>query len=258
MPKPTSKFKKTSPVADDLSYFGRSKQPLASLFFLVPLLIAYELGVMIFATDYTHGTAQQIYARSLLNWFFSWFGVTTHFLPGLLVVVLLLTLHLLSRARWRFEPRVYLVMAAESLVLAVPLFVLITIVGMSHSFARASGGASGGAPGSNWEAEIVFSIGAGIYEELLFRVIAIAIIHWLLVDWLEMEDIWGSMLTVFISAVLFAIYHFSSSNPFSFTKFLIYVLGGWYLAGVYVIRGFGIAAGTHAAYDLLVVAARMV
>jgi membrane protease YdiL (CAAX protease family) len=262
MPRKTSKPKNKPPAAADLTYWGWSKQPLASLIFLMPLLIAYELGVMIYATDYAHGTAQHIYARSLLSEFFAWFGVTTHFLPGLVVVVLLLSWHIVSGARWEWNPPLYLAMAAEALLLAVPLFVLMKFVGRHVELQALVPALAGRAPpgavaglGQAWQADLVFSIGAGIYEELLFRVIVIALVHWLLVDWLELDDLWGSLLTVLASAVLFALYHFSAQNPFTVTKCLLYMLGGLYLAGVYVIRGFGIAAGTHAAYDIFIVVA---
>jgi hypothetical protein len=261
MPRKTSKTKNQPPAAADLTYWGRSRQPLSSLIFLIPLLIAYELGVMIYATNYANGTEQQIYARTLLNEFFAWFGVTTHFLPGLIVVVLLLSCHIVSGAKWEWNPPLYLAMAAEALFLAGPLFVLMKFVGSHVQMQARAAALTGRAPpavGQTWQAELVFSIGAGIYEELLFRVIVIALLHWLLVDLLEVDDTLGSMLAVFVSALLFALYHFSpQQHPFSMGKCLLYMLGGLYLAGVYVIRGFGIAAGTHAAYDIFIVAAKL-
>ena len=252
------------------SYWVRSSRPLASLFFLAPLLVAYEMGVMIYATDYQHGVAQHIYARTLLAEFFEWFGIHVPFLAGLIVVVLLLTWHFVRRDPWDFEPSLYLVMAAEAVILAVPLLVLMVLAERQLVPAMAlqavggagipGGSAAGGVvlPANYWPAELVFSIGAGIYEELLFRVVAIAALHWLLVDVIELSEVWGATAAIGASAVLFALYHFAGPTPFSLVRCLLLTLGGFYLAAVYVLRGFGIAAGTHAMYDILVVALKAI
>lgn len=235
-------------------YWQQSQLPLASLFFLLPLIGLYELGTLIYATDRAQGTVRYIYARSLLRDFFEWFGVTGYYLPGLIVVVVLLTWHLAKRAPWRFEPRLYGVMWVESLLLALPLFVFMLALFRQPApqwMVLARDGGMGQA--TPWQAQMVFSIGAGIYEELLFRLIAIALLHMVLVDVLALPKEVGAAGAIGLSALAFALYHFSDRNPFDLGKCLFYTGAGIYLAGVYVLRGFGIVAGTHALYDVLVV-----
>ncbi|HBZ37567.1 MAG TPA: CPBP family intramembrane metalloprotease, partial [Balneola sp.] len=59
---------------------------------------------------------------------------------------------------------------------------------------------------------------------------------------------------VVLSAFLFSLVHYvgSMGDPFTFSSFAYRFLFGLMLNGIYVWRGFGIAAWTHALYDLLV------
>jgi len=287
---PKSAIRDSQPGFAD--YFHRSQQPLQALFFLLPLIVAYELGVLIYATRYADlitgtgviHTSQTLHikARLWLLGFFEWFGVGGYYLPGFIMVAALLGGHILRKDRWSLEPALYGWMGIESLLAALPLFVFgltfspapgipggrledLGLGGLASLQASslkpflaslAGNGLSGGGgfTGLSWQAEIVFSLGAGIYEELLFRLILIAALHALLVDWLKIPDLWGSTAAMVLSAVAFALYHFSQDNSFTFSLFGYYTIAGAYLACLYVGRGIGIAAGAHAFYDLLVVA----
>jgi hypothetical protein len=239
-------------------YWQRSQRPLSALIFLLPLILVYDLGVLRYATS--ESFTADIYARSLLRGFFRWFGVTGFYLPGFIVIAVLLAWHLAKRDPIRFEPRLYGLMWAESLLLSLPLFVLAVAMfrqPVTNWCLLAGGADAGGADAAAMElspqAKLVFSIGAGIYEELLFRLIAIALIHLVLVDIMALPEKVGAAGAIGVSAVSFALYHFSPANPFEWMKFFFYTTAGIYLAAVYVLRGFGIVAGTHALYDVLVV-----
>jgi membrane protease YdiL (CAAX protease family) len=106
----------------------------------------------------------------------------------------------------------------------------------------------------SWEAKLTVSIGAGIYEELVFRLMGIVLLYGLFVDMIGMGKITGSALAILLSSVAFAQAHFLPGTPFRWNLYLFFCLAGVYLAGVYIARGFGIAAGAHALYDVIVVA----
>lgn len=254
-----------TPTPDPLpSYWQRSRQPLQGLFFLLPMIVLYELGTLVYATDHANGVIRFIYARSLLSDFFELLGATGYYLPGLIVGIVLLSWHLVRGDPWRMEPRLYLSMWIEAVILALPLLVYALVlfrqpsqqaVGVDRVVAWLENLVSLrlAAGPDQWQTQLVFSIGAGIYEELLFRLIGIALLHLLLVDVLALPHRLGAAMAVFLSALAFALYHFSENNPFALTKCLFYVGAGIYFAAVYVIRGFGIVAGTHAVYDVIVV-----
>jgi len=230
-------------------YWELSQQPLQALFFLVPFIVLYEIGAVMYAHNI------DITARLMLRSFFEWFGVAGYYLPGLVVVVVLISWHFARKDPIRLEPKTYLFMAAESIAWALPLFVFFLLLARQPE--QAAGvpidlQSSTGEP--TWQARMVFSFGAGIYEELLFRLIAIALLHLLLVDVLGMAENWGAGGAIALSAVAFAFYHFTGGRAFEWGPFLQYTLAGVYFAGIYLFRGFGIVAGTHAFYDVMAVA----
>jgi membrane protease YdiL (CAAX protease family) len=121
---------------------------------------------------------------------------------------------------------------------------------MALQAAAAPGGGGGGPAGV--VPELVFSVGAGIYEELLFRLIAIGVIRLVLRRVMELSELAAVLWAVGGSSVAFAHYHFSGSSPFELGRFSQYFVAGLYLAAIYLTRGFGIAVGTHAFYDIIV------
>ncbi|MEM8781509.1 MAG: CPBP family intramembrane glutamic endopeptidase [Planctomycetota bacterium] len=247
------------------SYWERTQWPLQSLYFLLPLLIAYEIGAVWLANDGSD-RLPAIYAERLLGRFFELFGIGGVFLPGVLALVVLLCMHAVRKDPWRPEPKLYAGMALESLLWALPLFVLGTLV---------SGSPREGSDVAVWSGDawvlaalaqqtidhlpipfaqgVVFSIGAGIYEELMFRVIAIALVHVFLDDLLALPEHLGHWGAIVGSALLFAAYHFVGTEQFDPARFVFYALAGLYFAIIYVGRGFGIVAATHALYDVLAV-----
>lgn len=236
------------PARRPSGYFARSQQPLPSLALLLPLLIAYEAGALWYATP---TTGRQLSARSYLQEFLELFGAVGEYLPGLAVVVVLLAWHLVRRDRWKLEPGLYAGMAVESVALALPLLVFGLLIGPRQAEAMMLAGGIGAMP---WPAQIVFSIGAGIYEELVFRLVLIALVHMLLVDALGLAFRQGAFIAIFVSAALFALSHFNGGRPLAWTPFVFYFAAGLYFAFVYMLRGFGIVAATHALYDTFVVA----
>ena len=66
-----------------MGYFQKSQSPLTCLLFLIPLLIAYEVGTHFYATDWRHHTEQRIKAFELMQNFFTWFGATGKYLPAM-------------------------------------------------------------------------------------------------------------------------------------------------------------------------------
>ncbi len=264
-----------SPRHQVTSYWERTLWPLQSLYFLLPLLVGYELGAVVFAPE-GNERLPQIYAERMLGRFFEWTGVTGYYLPGIATAVILLCWHLARRDPWRPELRLYGVMLIESALLAAPLFVfsiMLTSPPAANAVASLATGFDGfpmlastsqaatGLDGvGSWREGVIFSIGAGIYEELVFRLIVIALLHMILSDVLALPQSWAAGGAIAISAVLFALYHpFSTMVPWQWDsrewgRFAFYTVAGLYFAAIYVYRGFGIVAATHALYDVMVIA----
>jgi len=249
-----------APILTPVGYWSWSQRPLQALLFLAPVLLIYELALPYVGVDQLNNIATDIYARRLLHRFFETLGVTAFFhLPALIVVVVLFCWHLARHDRWDFRPRLYAGMWCESLVLALPLFVFQMVLLRNGVLCAMAGElASVTAPVSSWAAELVFAIGAGIYEELLFRLIAISLLHMVLIDVLALPKRPATVAVIGLSAIMFGLYHFPSYNVLAWDaaqwgRFVFYTGAGVYLAILFVLRGFGIVAATHAVYDVLVV-----
>lgn len=238
------------------TYWERTHEPLQCLWFLLPLLIGYELGMFYIARQM--GGAPAIRAELLLHRAFEALGVTGVLLAPLIVVAVLVAWHVVKRDRWTYEPSLHGLMLLESAVLAVPLLVFNAVLFREPMMAASTGMLqAGGEVGRSYLEDLLLSVGAGIYEELLFRLIAIALIHMLLADLLALPEHISAGGAVLLSAVAFGLYHFrfTPDDPFHAGRFLFYTLAGVYFAGVYVLRGFGIVVATHAIYDAIVVTA---
>jgi membrane protease YdiL (CAAX protease family) len=215
-------------------YWVESRRPLASLVFIAPLLIVYEAGVLLLGVQ----NGADAFMRRLLDVL----GFGQHFVLPILTVCILLGWHYLSRESWRLSGGIISAMAVESLMLGLCLrvisFVQNAVVAMSI--------------GEKIKEGIGF-LGAGIYEELMFRLILLSVLAWAFRRAGTKPEI-SMILAVVISSLLFAAAHHVGpyGEPLQASRFLFRFVAGVFFALLFVYRGFGIAAGSHAAYDLLV------
>lgn len=221
-------------------YWVESRRPLASLVFLAPLLVAYEAGVLLLGVQ----NGADAFLRRLLELL----GFGQHFLLPVLMVCILLAWHYLAREPWRLSGGIVSGMAVESLGLGVCLRVILFLQDTLFHLFDDPGTLSIG----NHLKEAVGLLGAGIYEELLFRLILLSLAAWAL----RRAGIAPRPATVaaaILTSLLFAAAHNVGpyGEPLEAFRFLFRVLAGLFFAAVFLYRGFGIAAGSHAAYDIL-------
>jgi hypothetical protein len=102
-------------------------------------------------------------------------------------------------------------------------------------------------------APLIGFLGAGIYEEALFRLTLVPLFFTVLRA-LQAPQVVASAMAVTASALLFSLAHHAGTPGEAFTwfAFIFRWLAGVYFAWVFVVRGFGVAVGTHTAYDILV------
>ncbi len=219
-------------------YFQKTKRPLYVLVFLAPLILAYEVGAtMLFAG--ADGAGEVLEARRVLVGFFSLFGVAGLHLPAALLVALLLSWQLIGKYSWTVRPSVLVGMWVESCVWAIPLLLVGPMLGGIGPAVLSD--PLGELP---WFSRLTLAIGAGLYEELVFRLILIAVVHAVASDLAQLGPKLSAGLAVAISAGVFAGYHRPVGGAIVF-----YLFAGALFAGVYLGRGFGVAAATHALYD---------
>jgi membrane protease YdiL (CAAX protease family) len=102
-------------------------------------------------------------------------------------------------------------------------------------------------------AQVLTSVGAGIYEEVLFRLVLFTGLAWLLRRF-GAGPLAATLFAAMISAVLFAVAHHLGPYGESFDNyvFVFRTVAGLYFTVLFRSRGFGVAVGAHTCYDLLV------
>jgi|TARA_R110000782_G_scaffold57258_16_gene119707 hypothetical protein len=239
------------PGPRQLGYFGLSARPLHILVFLIPVIVAAELGTLGLGGE---GIGAQLAAHRMLVRFFELFGVLGLHLPALALVITLITQHVMSRDRWRIEPIVPAAMVVESAFLTGPLLILVLLLQPSETAAAAVQNGTGVLTARSG---VLLALGAGLYEEMLFRLVVITAMHFVAADLLRMPDAAAKVLAIAVSAVLFALHHDTTLPAIAgggtdWRLFSFYVLAGIYFGVLFLGRGLGIAVGVHACYDLLV------
>jgi len=241
------------------SYWTESRRPIVILAFLLPLIIAYEACLALLLRSGDGLTISTVEAHKRILQFFATFDIAAGgglFVGGLLIVVVLFVWHLLMRDAWRFRPWVLAGMALESLLLALPLLVLSVVIASQFRAAAAGAPAPGADPAElGVLARLAISIGAGLYEELVFRMLLVAVVHTLLVDVAKLSHAAGTTVAILLSAIAFTFYHDLSglSGVELAQRMTFYFAAGVYFGILFVARGFGIVVGVHATYDILTV-----
>jgi hypothetical protein len=99
--------------------------------------------------------------------------------------------------------------------------------------------------------QLVVSLGAGIYEELLFRVLLVSGLVALgqALKWRRPASV---TIAIVVSAIIFSAFHYIGpyGDALELPSFVFRMIAGVLLSVLYVARGFGITAWTHALYDV--------
>ncbi|MFQ5568803.1 MAG: CPBP family intramembrane glutamic endopeptidase [Rhodothermales bacterium] len=153
-----------------------------------------------------------------------------------------------------FRPRYCGWMIGESTVYAVVLaFLVSSMVGIIFAAAPVSLVAAQMVEQSLWT-KLALSIGAGLYEELLFRVLLVGGMYVALRK-LFSKPTYAYVIAAVIGALLFSAVHYIGAlgDAFTLPSFTFRFLFGLALNVVFLVRGFGVAAWTHALYDVMIV-----
>jgi len=209
--------------------------------------VLHEVGVQYYATLPGGGIEYRIEAFTLLTRFLHTCGASGRYLPALAVVAILLSWHVARRDPWVFNLRVLAGMLIESLLLAMPL------VGVYFLF-RTS--AVTFMPAGEWKLMASLYLGAGVYEELVFRLMAFAVLSFFALDLWGFSRRPGAILVVGTSAVVFAVYHMWGAVRLPYPALVLIALRGVFYGTIFLERGFGVTVGVHTIYDLLFLAVR--
>jgi membrane protease YdiL (CAAX protease family) len=243
------------------NYWSATKHPWACVLFVLPMLAVYEFGL--YSLGHTSPESMRNGADVWLRSGLAVIGVSSVYGAPCLLVFILLAWGLVRRDHRPLDKvGVWVGMVIESAAFAVLLVGLsqglwLMLLRADHVLGQPSHRIAllqlGSEPEPLW-GQIISYLGAGIYEETLFRLVLFAGLLRLL-SWGDDErSVWGIALAAFASALLFAGAHHlgSSGEPFNIYVLAFRTFAGVYFAWLYHTRGFGIAVGAHAGYDVIV------
>jgi hypothetical protein len=236
-------------VSAPSSYWRVSRAPRYSLVFALPLLVFYQVLAVLLA----HGprsvrNSADVILQGLFTAVAGAWGPLVFMICVIGGGVWLVTRDMRAHGS-RLKATVFLYMLGESIVLA-------------GSFGLFVGGVTSGVLGLlqtlalapqplDWWTHLMVSLGAGIYEELLFRVLlvgALATAARALLGWRPVPA--GAAATL-LGAAIFSAFHYIGpyGDRLELYSFVFRMVAGLFFSALYLVRGFGITAWTHALYD---------
>jgi len=241
------------------SYWEVSRAPRYSLVFALPLLVVYQV-LAILEPAGRQGALRNGADVVLESLFIALAGRQG---PLLFMICLIAGgLWLVVRDMRRrgggggLRGAVFLLMLGESIALALGFGIAVAALTSQVVRPPAMIGAAHVEALNGWS-RLMLSVGAGIYEELLFRVVLVAALAWIghtVLGWRPtIAGVWATLL----GAMLFSAAHYVGpyGDQLTLYSFVFRFIAGVFFSALYLLRGFGITAWTHALYDLFLFAA---
>ncbi len=224
---------------------------LTSLILVFPLLLAYQLGVlftlpMLNGADFITTLLLGHFALSLRGYLI---------FVGCVFLIFAAAVAILRRKQ-RFNPSIILPVLLESSVYALTMGSLIVLVmtkllGISPVLAASL-------QSQGLLTRMVMSMGAGVYEETVFRLGLLTGLTLFLSKFMGVRRWLAVLGALVMSAIAFsAIHHIPPyGDPLALGIFTFRVLAGLCFGGLFLVRGYSVAVYTHALYDIYVLLIR--
>ena len=240
------------------TYWAKSRAPRYSLVFALPLLLLYEaLATALAGTPGSQGVRNAAdVALKTPFLIFSGARGSLAFFATVVAVCIFFVARDLKKSGDRPKPKMFLLMFGESAVLAFLLGIVVAtltqrLLGTLALAAQSAPVTLEQMPAST---RLMLSLGAGLYEELLFRVILVGGMafgfKWLFGARTAVAGISAAV----VGALIFSAFHYIGEfgEPLELASFTYRAIAGLVFSALYLVRGFGITAWTHALYDVYV------
>ena len=228
-----------------MSYFIQTRSSFYSFLFTIPLFIIYEIGIIFLSKDdiIVVRNGADFLMRAILESFgiFGLYGLGAIFFIGFIVTYLFF---LKEKDSSDIKTEYLFIMVFESVVWAILLYILLSKFMVLLMIPI----------GKVVLQQVILAVGAGIYEEFLFRVLLISGLSSII----GFVFLWGergaNIAALIIAAAIFSGFHFMGEygDYFTMELFLLRFFAGIILGILYYARGFGITAYAHSIYDLIV------
>jgi membrane protease YdiL (CAAX protease family) len=234
----------------------RRSDPLTSLLLVFPLFLAYQIGVLLMPSTYNGADLITSEMLRLLHG-----HADTYLIINLGLAAALVVLMLVLRRQNSFDPRLFVPVLLESAVYALTMgslicFVMVDLLHVDPKMWIGHACATGPEQAGPM-AKLILSLGAGVHEELVFRLLMVGGGTWLFTRVIGVNRWVSIVVAMLASSVLFSLaHHIIGGEPFRVGAFVYRVLCGLVFATIFQTRGFAVAVYSHALYDIYVLIVR--
>ncbi len=229
-------------------YLKRSSEPYTATLLVLPLFVVYQVGILL-----TGGVRNGVDFMTDLLFLAADGELGTYLVINVGLLVAFVAAVFVMRKRGEFKLRVWPWVVAESTLYASLLGT--TVILLMQQLGLQDLPFAAGAGGQRELVDIlVLSLGAGIYEEIVFRVALMGGLFWVASKALGWKTWVAALTAVVASSLVFSGVHYIGpmGDDFAMQSFLFRFFAGGLLALIYHLRGFAVVVYTHAIYDILV------
>ncbi|MBN1997795.1 CPBP family intramembrane metalloprotease [candidate division KSB1 bacterium] len=224
-------------------YFYSTRTMAYGFFAVLPLLVTYEVFALAVNRDHMFQirNAADVFLKNVIYLF----GIHGPFaLAMIVVIVFFLSIFLREEKTAPLRVNYLIFMIIESTLLATLL-----IVGLNFVLRQLMLSAAALTTG----VQVMLALGAGVYEELVFRTFLFYLTGITLFKVLRLAKTDSFIFAALFSSILFSWMHYMGGEVFTFYSFFYRIFAGLFFCGLYLLRGLGVAAWTHTIYDFFVI-----
>jgi len=227
------------------NYWRFSRSAYYSVVSALPLLVVYEILVIMTQSRYWGiRNAADMWIRTFLMAF----DLRAQHLTFVMIGIAFALIPVAKTRSYgvKLKANFFLLMLAEAFTYSLVLG------GVLQSILRLSGLAAGG-PGNGALQNFALSLGAGLFEEIIFRVLLLNLLFFML-NYIFKNKVITAVISVLAASFLFSLSHYigSMADSWELYSFMFRWIAGMIFTVLYFIRGFAITAYTHALYDIWV------
>jgi hypothetical protein len=220
-------------------YAEESRKLGNSALLTAPIVLSYEVGLLLLGETGVRNAADALIDQGLTA-----FGRPVALIVNLLVLAAFVAFSLTVVSRKATPIGLFIPVVLESALYACVLAPALMAVSRRMVSAPEPDGALEG---------LVLSLGAGFYEELVFRLGAIGGLLFLFRRTFGITSGWLALALLIASGIGFSLFHHAGpgAEPFAARVFVMRSIAGVLLGALFILRGFGVVCYTHVIYDLL-------
>ena len=226
-------------------YWQYSRSAYYSLIAAIPLLIGYEILVTISQTPYWGvRNAADVWIRT----FMMAFDLKPQHLTFVMIAILfgLIPFAKMKSQGIQLKTSYFAIILGEAFIYSLLLGIILRII-------LGIGGLSAGGLGTSPLQNLALSLGAGLFEEVFFRVFLLNLLFFLFKPVFR-DTVVTAVIAILTASFLFSLSHYigNMADTWQLYSFMFRWIAGVLFTALYFVRGFAVTAYTHAFYDIWV------